>query len=77
MYICYNLIFISMKEILIDLCACRMLDYAQNDLYHLLNSSFEGKIILEKYKYTKELDYGRLKDIVILHKIQEDKVNYR
>ena len=55
----------------------RRFEYVKNDLYHLLNSSFEGRIVLDKYKHTKDLDYGRLKDIVVLNKIQEDTINYK
>lgn len=51
--------------------------YVENDLYHLLNSTLEGKIVLGSYKNKKYLDYFRLKDVIIYHLIKKDPLNFR
>ena len=48
-------------------------------MFRFLNSSehLEGRIILGKYKLTKTLDYSRLKEMLIFHKLKDDPLNYK
>lgn len=50
-----------------------------NELYRFLKSSgnLEGKMILGKYKLTRQFDYGRLKRLAVLHKLKDNPVNYK
>ena len=54
-----------------------LITYPQNDVYHILNTTLEGQIVLGKYLYSKDLDYGRLKEYLIMHYIKKDPVNYK
>lgn len=49
----------------------------KNDLYHFLNSSLDGRIILGVYKNTKTLDSSKLKDLLIMNAIEEDPLYYK
>lgn len=53
-----------------------VVEYEENDLYHFLNSSLAGRMILGKYKYTKKLDENRLVDMVIFNALKDDPINY-
>ncbi|XP_043473477.1 uncharacterized protein LOC122510505 [Leptopilina heterotoma] len=50
--------------------------FEENDLFHFLNSTLEGQIVLRKYKITGNLDYVRLKDLIIMREIKKDPINY-
>ena len=51
--------------------------YPQNELFEFLNSDFGGRIILGKYKHKKILEYGRLKELIILHHIKQDPIDFK
>lgn len=46
-------------------------------MYHFLNSTLEGQVILGKYKEKKVLNYTKLKDLIIYDKIKNDPINYK
>lgn len=50
--------------------------YKENDLYHFLNGSLQGQIVLGKYMYEERLDYPKLKDLIILNTIKQDAQNF-
>ena len=52
-------------------------DYVKNDLYVLLSSTIEGRIILGTYAHSKVLDYSALADIIIFDELINDQINYR
>lgn len=45
-------------------------------LYRFLRSNVQGKIILGKYQNTKNLDYARLKELIICKQL-EDSVDFK
>ncbi|KAL7299190.1 hypothetical protein TKK_0007786 [Trichogramma kaykai] len=49
----------------------------QNHLYFLLNSTFAGRLILDKYRLHQIIIVAELKVIIIDHYIQNDNVTYR
>ncbi|XP_043472699.1 uncharacterized protein LOC122505258 isoform X2 [Leptopilina heterotoma] len=51
--------------------------FIENELYHFLNSTLEGKVLLGIYQRTGTLDYTRLKKLIIYKEIEEDPVNYK
>lgn len=52
-------------------------EFKQNRLFHFFNSSLEGLTVLGKYKKSKFLDRGRLKNLIIFHELQKDPLNYK
>ena len=48
-----------------------------NNLFHFLEASLKGRIILGKYQKTESVDHAMLKEMVIYDKISEDPFNYK
>ena len=51
--------------------------FKENELFHLLNSSLQGRIILGKYKRSKIVNYNKLIDIVIFSTLEHNSVTYK
>lgn len=51
--------------------------FLENDLFKYLNSTLKGKVVLGKYKNSKDLDVGLLKDLLIWDTIGEDALYYK
>lgn len=51
--------------------------FKETDLFHLLNSSLLGKIVLGKYRVSKEVDYHLLKEIVIVNILKDRSDSYK
>lgn len=76
----YNSSFNNSKIFINILCFLHFLDsfkFVENELFHFLNVSLEGKIILGKYKSTRNLDYSRLKDLLIFNEINKDPICFK
>ncbi|KAL7292518.1 hypothetical protein TKK_0014091 [Trichogramma kaykai] len=54
-------------------------EFKKNKLYYILinEPSKIGKLILDKYANSKILDKSRLKDLVVLHYMNKDPINYK
>lgn len=51
--------------------------FVENDLFHFLNSTLEGKIVLGKYKKSRVLDYTRLKNLIVFNELKEDPIDHK
>ena len=51
--------------------------FKKNKLYHFLNSTLDGRIILGVYEKTKCVEYGALNHLIIVKLLNKDPLNYK